>query len=174
MILQAVVEGPMLYAAFSLFFGCLLLRISIIGYTLIKKCFKGTTRSSFPVSLFIKACAPAHRLFIIKPIYVSLRYLFHVCLIVVPIGFAGHVMLWEESIFQQGYWSIGYGWSNGITLVVLFALLIFFFRRIIIKTLRKSSSIYDYLLLLVTAVPYFTGYILANDTIEDLAEQFGF
>ena len=35
-----------------------------------------------------------------NPIFTTLGYVFHICLIVVPIWLSGHIRLWEESRFE--------------------------------------------------------------------------
>ena len=89
MIWQTIVEGPVLYATFLMVSGCLLMRSILFGYSFFKKSRAQIKKSEPMISLFVKALVPFHRLFTIRPIYTLLRYLFHICLIVVPLGFAG-------------------------------------------------------------------------------------
>jgi len=38
-----------------------------------------------------------------KPIYAVVRYIFHICLIAVPVWLSGHIALWEESRFELNW-----------------------------------------------------------------------
>ena len=44
---------------------------------------------------------PFHRAVLKRPVYAAIRYAFHVCIIIVPIWFSGHIYLWEESRFEK-------------------------------------------------------------------------
>jgi hypothetical protein len=47
---------------------------------------------------------PFHKGAIKRPFYAVLRYIFHACLLIIPIWYSGHIFLWEESRLQW-YWT---------------------------------------------------------------------
>jgi NAD-dependent dihydropyrimidine dehydrogenase PreA subunit len=97
-----------------------------------------------------------------RPVYTCLRYVFHVCLFVVPIFLFGHIVLWEESRFEWGWTALPDTWADRLTLLVLILCLTFLFRRIVIPEVRLSSSVSDYLFVFVVSLPFLTGYLLSH------------
>lgn len=170
---QSFIEGPLLYITFSVFFGCLLMRTLFFGQALFKTSYDRQNKFKFIALSFLKMGIPGHKIFIKRPVYIVVRYFFHFWMIVVPVFFAGHVMLLEESILRFGYGSMGYVWSDRITLLVLVILLYFFLRRLLFVKVRRDSTRYDYLFLLLTALPYLTGYMLTHNTLDNLIRPLG-
>jgi len=54
-----------------------------------------------------------------KPIYAVVRYIFHICLIAVPVWLAGHIALWEESRFELNWRALPDAWADWMTLLLL-------------------------------------------------------
>ena len=97
-----------------------------------------------------------------------LAYIFHICLIIVPIWFSGHISLWEESRFEWSWTPIPDGLADWMTLIFLAIALFFFLRRVISADIRLLSTFSDYLLIVVTALPFVTGYFLTHGTIDNI------
>ena len=172
--LHEIIEGPLVYLTFAFLMGAVLVRSVFWGYLLFKKSSIQPKRWRFRLNALIKTVIPAHKILPRKPVYTIPRYGFHLCLFVVPIWFAGHVMLLEESKMNLGYRSIGYSWSNCLTLIILSAILFFCLRRIFLKKVHQASRGVDYIFLLLTALPYLTGYLLANNTMDRIPQYWGF
>ena len=68
---------------------------------------------------------PFHKAVAKKPGYALLRYVFHLCLFVVPIWLGGHIVLWSESRFGWDWKSLPDSWADWMTLLVLAAALFF-------------------------------------------------
>ncbi|MBW1799371.1 MAG: 4Fe-4S dicluster domain-containing protein [Deltaproteobacteria bacterium] len=115
---------------------------------------------------FGRFCAPFHMAAIKKPGYAISRYLFHICLVVVPIWLAGHIALWEESRFEWGWISLPDAWADGMTLVLLALAAFFLLRRIFHPEIRKHSSGSDSLLITVTALPFLSGFLYAHGSLD--------
>jgi nitrate reductase gamma subunit len=96
---------------------------------------------------------PFHKAIAGKPVYTTLRYVFHICLVVVPVWFIGHIALWEESRFEWTWSSLPDEWIDWMTLLVLGLAAYFLIRRIVSKDLRLNSSVTDYLVIVITALP---------------------
>jgi NAD-dependent dihydropyrimidine dehydrogenase PreA subunit len=103
-----------------------------------------------------------------KPLYSLLRYVFHMCLFVVPIFLFGHIVLWEESRFGWGWTALPDSWADRLTLFVLALCLAFLVRRIFVPEVRRSSSMSDYLFIFVVSLPFLTGYLLAHGVPGEL------
>jgi ferredoxin len=87
-------------------------------------------------------------------------------MIVVPIWFSGHIVLWEESGFGWYWDAISDEWADWLTLLFLGIAAFLFMRRLISAKARLDSSISDYLLIIVTALPFMTGYFLAHGSLN--------
>jgi ferredoxin len=111
--------------------------------------------------------APFHRAILAKPAYAALRYTFHACLFIIPIWFSGHIYLWEESRFEW-YWSpLPDIWVDWMTLAVLGACAYFLVRRIVAaKRLKTRTS--DIMLIVITALPFLSGYLLTHGQLSDI------
>ena len=103
-----------------------------------------------------------------NPIFTILGYMFHICLIVVPIWFSGHISLWEESRFEWSWTPIPDGLADWMTLIFLAIALFFLLRRIISADIRLLSTFSDYLLIVVVALPFITGYFLTHGTVDNI------
>lgn len=108
---------------------------------------------------------PFHRAVLKKPAYTSMRYAFHTCIFIVPIWFSGHVSLWEESGFQWYWTPLPDEWADWMTLFVLAACACFILRRIILKN-RLDAGISDFMLILLTGLPFLTGYLYTHGTLD--------
>ena len=163
------VHEPLLYMVFLLFIIGLATRIAIFFYTLIRS----AKHMQFDLSSFFAiwggSLLPLHRAVIKKPAYVLLRYLFHICLVIVPVWFSGHIVLWEESTFEWYWTPIPDEWSDFITLLILGFCTFFLLRRIILTNMRLKSSISDYLFIIIVTLPFVTGYFLTHGTIDSIA-----
>jgi formate hydrogenlyase subunit 6/NADH:ubiquinone oxidoreductase subunit I len=111
--------------------------------------------------------APFHRAAHKKPFYAAFRYAFHACLFIVPIWFSGHVYLWEESRFEWYWTPLPDVWADRMTLAVLGACVIFLIRRLVFAR-RLEAGISDFVLILITAMPFLSGYFLTHGTLGDI------
>lgn len=111
---------------------------------------------------------PLHRTFIKKPLYVILRYMFHLLMIVTPIWLAGHIILWEESRFHWKWTAMPGAWADWFTLIVLGFLVFFLLRRVLIPRIREASSASDYWLILLAGLPFLSGYLLSHGNLEGI------
>ena len=111
--------------------------------------------------------APFHRAVLKKPVYSTLRYVFHACLFIVPVWFSGHVYQWEESRLEWYWTPLPDEWADWMTLVVLAACAFFLTRRIFLKN-RLDAGISDFLLILIAGLPFLTGYFLTHGTLSNI------
>ena len=109
--------------------------------------------------------APFHRAVLKKPVYTPIRYAFHACIFIVPIWFSGHVYLWEESRFEWHWTPLPDESADWMTLAILAGCAFFFTRRIILKN-RLKAKISDFLFILITGLPFLTGYVLTHGTLD--------
>jgi nitrate reductase gamma subunit len=99
--------------------------------------------------------------------YTAASILFHVGAIVTPLFLFGHIRLLESSV--------GISWpalpmdvADWLTLMTLAALFVLMVARLTGSASRPLSRVQDYLVPLILTVPFFTGYLIANPTINPL------
>ena len=164
------VEGPLLWIAFLTFFigsilrAALFLSVSRKRDKIIYQYFSW----KYVLATFSRWLLPLNKDVAKNPIFTILGYIFHICLIVVPIWFSGHISLWEESRFEWSWTPIPDGLADWMTLIFLAIALFFLLRRIISADIRLLSTFSDYLLIVVVALPFITGYFLTHGTVDDI------
>lgn len=163
------VEGPLLWIAFLTFIIGSLLRAAFFAISrktdgLLYKYFN----VKYVVASFLKWILPINKDVAKNPIVVPMAYIFHICLIVVPIWFSGHITLWEESRFEWSWTPIPDTLADWMTLILIGIGIFFLLRRIFIAEVRILSTVSDYLLLIVTVLPFLTGYLLTHGTLDHI------
>jgi ferredoxin len=122
----------------------------------------------YALSTFGRFLLPFHKALPGKPLYAVLRYVFHVCLFVVPIWLSGHISLWEMSRFEWSWASLPSAWADWMTLSLLFIAAYFIIRRVASPRVRPDSSPRDFLSIICAGLPFLTGYFLAHGTFESI------
>jgi ferredoxin len=117
--------------------------------------------------MLVGVFAPFHRAVLKKPGYTTIRYAFHACIFIVPIWFSGHVSLWEESRFEWYWTPLPDEWADWMTLAILAACAFFLTRRMVLKN-RYAAGLSDFLLILITGLPFLTGYFLTHGTLDSI------
>jgi len=164
------VEGPLLWIAFLTFFigsilrAALFLSVSRKRDKIIYQYFSW----KYVLATFSRWLLPLNKDVAKNPVFTILGYMFHICLIVVPIWFSGHISLWEESRFEWSWTPIPDGLADWMTLIFLAIALFFLLRRIISADIRLLSTFSDYLLIVVVALPFITGYFLTHGTVDNI------
>jgi len=86
----------------------------------------------------------------------------------VPIWFSGHVYLWEESRFEWYWTPLPDLWADWMTLAVLATCSYFMVRRIFTAK-RLKTRIADIVLIVITALPFLSGYLLTHGHLASIA-----
>jgi ferredoxin len=166
----SIVEGPLLWVVSFIFLAGLTIRLSFFLHAIITHSRRTEAKGQISVfSTLGRFFLPLHKAFIKKPFYTTLRYIFHGCLFIVPFWLSGHIVLWSESRFEWDWMALPDAWADWMTLILLTLAAYFLARRLILKDLRQRSSSQDILLILVTALPFMTGYFLMHGTLESVA-----
>jgi ferredoxin len=164
--LDSFVEGPLLWII-SLVFVFAVAARSVFFVSQIFMSSRGKQRGlAYVLSIFGRFFLPFHKAVPKKPFYAVLRYIFHMCLFVVPIWLSGHISLWEMSRFEWSWASLPSAWADWMTLTLLFIAAYFIIRRLASSRVRPGSSPRDFLLIIFAGLPFLTGYFLAHATFE--------
>jgi nitrate reductase gamma subunit len=93
-----------------------------------------------------------------QPVFSLVFVVFHVCLFAVPLFLLAHNTLWDEA-FGVSLWSMPDGVADILTMVLLGAVVFLFLRRLIRPEVRILTTAWDYTLLLLTVLPFATGFL---------------
>ena len=127
--------------------------------------FNGLLRMAFHL---VRATVPYHRGALKAPFYTGLRYIFHICLFVVPIWYSGHINLWENSSLEWYWTPISDEAVNKMTLVVIFIGTYLLVRRIVWPPARRRSKPADFVVIAIAVLPFLTGYCYTNGTLDHI------
>ncbi len=155
------IAGPVLWGAFSLFFGGLAFRLMHL-YRLSRKkdqIFYNHVDFGWGVKSIVHWIIPwASASMRLAPVFTFIAFVFHLLLLAVPIFLSAHNILWDEA-FGVRLWSLPDGLADAMTLVVLGAGIYLFGRRIKRPEVRILTEAGDYFLLLLTLLPFISGFL---------------
>jgi formate hydrogenlyase subunit 6/NADH:ubiquinone oxidoreductase subunit I len=163
------VEGPLLWIVFSIMIIGVFLRCVFFFVEIIRNSGGKDFALGYNLATLGRFLAPFHMAVLKRPLYATLRYIFHVCMIVVPIWLSGHIILWSLSRFEWEWNALPDAWANWMTIILLGLAAYFFIRRIVFKEIRLASSLSDYALIILTALPFMTGYSLTHGFLDAVA-----
>lgn len=162
------VTGPLLWLSFGIFFiGCI---YRIIWY------FKGLAwnldRVAYKAHLSHGIRGAIRSIFFwlvpfgtiswrAKPVMTILFFTFHIGLVVTPIFLLAHNMILNE---RWGFSlpTLPGGVADGLTIAVMVAFVGLVMRRIALPEVRILTTAYDYLVLVITVLPFVTGYLSSH------------
>ncbi len=158
--LYELLRGPLLWLAFGVFFGGMVLRV-ILFYRLSKRkdgvIYRFFSWKWLWLSIF-RWIVPLNETAKKNPIVTLVGFVFHICLIATPIFLLAHGVLWYES-WEISWWSLSEQVADYMTLIVIGCGLFFAIRRMVLPHVRIVTTAADYLLLAVTLAPFVTGYL---------------
>ena len=100
-----------------------------------------------------------------QPHVALLSFIFHLLIIMTPLVVLGHSILLFES-WRFKFFNLSESATDVMTVVFLACVALFLIRRIAVPTVRSVTRIYDYLLLLITAAPFLTGFIAYHQLFD--------
>lgn len=154
-----LLSGPMLWLAFILFVGGSLYRIVHLYALILRKerfmlsywNVKHSVRSIF--RWLTPFGTTSMRL---QPVITGVAFVFHICLLLVPIFLSAHIVLWEEAWNIQ-WWALPEPVAEVMSLAVVAACVYFLVRRLKRPEVRYLTSASDYILLAIVVAPFITG-----------------
>lgn len=91
-----------------------------------------------------------------RPAFVILSFLFHICLLLTPIFTVGHVLMWKQA-WGVSLWALPDSLSKVMSVIVIIGGVVFFMRRIADPTVRLVTTASDFVLIAVVLAPFVTG-----------------
>lgn len=154
------VSGPLVWAAFIIFIGGSLYRLVSMAILAKKRDYAVYEYWSFHYafrSIFRWLTPFATVNMQRKPMMTLVTFAFHLCAILAPIFLYAHIILVKES-WGISWWYISDTTIDVMTLVVIAGCIYFLVRRIVEREVRYLTSPSDFVLLLVVAMPFITGF----------------
>ena len=97
-----------------------------------------------------------------KPLYTIIFFVFHIGLVVAPLFLIGHAVILEQR-FGIAWWpTIPMTLADALTIGVMCAVVFIAIRRIGLPEVRIITTLYDYLLLVIIAAPFVTGFLAVH------------
>lgn len=93
-----------------------------------------------------------------RPVFTLVTFIFHISVVIVPVFFMAHIILWFES-FGVLYSGISNTLADVMSIFVLAACIFFFIRRITIKELKLVSQPSDFIFLGLIFLSFMTGFL---------------
>lgn len=159
--LYVFLTGPALWITFILFFGGLSVRLSYL-YGLSRerdRAFYDHMSFSWAMRSNLHWLVPlGSRSLRSQPVFSLVFFIFHVCLIGVPLFLLAHNMLWDEA-FGIGVWSMPDVLADILTVILIGCAIFLFVRRLVRPEVRILTTLWDYTLLVLTTLPFVTGFL---------------
>jgi nitrate reductase gamma subunit len=151
-------RGPLVWIAFIILFGGSIYRIvTTIVSAKRDKVVLPYMRWKYGLRSLLHWTVPfASRNMRMRPGFVVLSFLFHICLLLTPIFTLGHVLLWRES-WGVDWWTLPDTLSKMMAFIVIIGGVVFFLRRIADPTVRFVTSASDFLLIFLVLAPFVSG-----------------
>lgn len=93
-----------------------------------------------------------------QPLFAIAFFIFHVCLLGVPIFLLAHNTLWQEA-YGISLPSLPDSLADALTVLFVISALVLLVRRIVRPEVRILSTAWDYFLLVLTSAPFVTGFL---------------
>jgi nitrate reductase gamma subunit len=160
--LYEFLTGPALWAAFIIFFAGLVARITYL-YAVRKlpgiASHEGMSRGRSYRAVFDWLVPFGSRAGMrSQPVFSTVSFVFHICLLGVPIFLLAHNTLWDEA-FAFSLPSLSESFAETLTVIFLMSALFLLTAKIVLPAVRSQSTAKDYFLLLLSSAPFLTGFL---------------
>ena len=93
-----------------------------------------------------------------RPFFTSVSFIFHLCVILLPVFLLAHIVLWYES-WEIQWWSLPDILADLMALWVILACVYFIIRRLRIPEVKQVSRPADWGLLMIILATFLTGFL---------------
>jgi nitrate reductase gamma subunit len=93
-----------------------------------------------------------------QPLFTIVTFLFHLCVVSLPIFLLAHIVLWYES-WGILWWSLPDMLADAMTLWVMLACLYFIVRRLFVPEVKQVSRPGDFVLLITILLIFLSGFL---------------
>ena len=159
------ITGPLVWISFLIFFIGLIVRgvLYIKGLNWQKDRVAYSEHMSYGIkgalrSIFFWLIPFGTKSWREKPLFTIMFFVFHISLLITPIFLSAHNIMLKQGI-GISLPTIPDSLADVLTIALLVVALFFILRRIALAEVRIISKPYDYLLIVITAAPFLTGFI---------------
>mgnify|MGYP006286136005 CR=1 FL=1 len=154
------VTGPLAWIAFIVFIAGSIIRFAML-YSLAKKK-DGVVFQYMNVKFAIRSIAHwiipfGSRNMRNHPAMTIVTFIFHICLVLVPIFLFAHIVMWNES-FNVSWIALPNAAADVMTLLVIGSCIFFGARRLMLNEVKYLTTWVDFAILIIVAAPFFTGF----------------
>ena len=93
-----------------------------------------------------------------QPFFTLIGFVFHLTLLSVPVFLSAHIILWDEA-FGINWWALPDAVADAMTISLIVAGGLLIGRRIKRPEVRVITGAWDYVLILLTVLPFLTGFL---------------
>jgi nitrate reductase gamma subunit len=158
--LYDLLTGPLLWITFIIFIGGMLCRLAHLYFLSRKKdrVIYNHISMSWGMKSIVHWILPwASASMRNQPVFTFMVFVFHLTLLGVPLFLDAHNVLWDEA-FGFSLWSIPDTAADVMTIILIASVFFLFIRRIRRPEVRILTTAWDYILLIMTATPFITGF----------------
>jgi len=154
------VRGPLLWVSFIVFFAGTVYRVtSLVALSLKKdKVVYNHMSAGWALRSIFHWLLPLNHTVIQYPFYSMVMYVFHTCLLVVPVFLLAHNTLLTES-WGFSLWGLPEKATDYMTVLMICLCFFLIIRRASILYVRAVTTPIDYVLLIAVMLPFLTGYM---------------
>ena len=155
-----LVRGPLAWIALIMFFLGSLYRIVYLLYSGKKEYVLDMASSSKNAARSVlHGLIPFGSTYMRRqPLLTVVTFIFHLCVVILPIFLLAHIVLWYES-WQIQWWSLPDLLADIMTICVVVACLYFIYRRMRITAVKQVSRPIDIGLLITILLSFLTGFL---------------
>ncbi|OGR04588.1 MAG: nitrate reductase [Deltaproteobacteria bacterium RIFOXYA12_FULL_61_11] len=99
------------------------------------------------------------------PFFTVFSFLFHIGVLALPLFLRAHLVMWERATGLTAP-ALPEALADTLTVIVLLVCFFFLLRRIVSPEVRYVTTAGDYLLLLLVAAPFITGFLATHQWTE--------
>ena len=158
-----LVRGPFAWIAFAVFALGSLYRIIFLLLTGKKEAVPNYSKSASDAARSIlHGLLPFGSTYMRQqPLFTIVTFLFHLCVVILPIFLLAHIVLWYES-WGILWWSLPDMLADAMTLWVMLACLYFIGRRLFVPEVKQVSRPGDFVLLIIILLIFLSGFLASH------------
>lgn len=159
--LYNIATGPLAWAAWIIFLGGSAWRIASMIATAKKKEMSAYAymNAGYSFRSIFRWLTPFGTLgWKENPALTVATFAFHISVLLLVLFAPGHAVMWDYC-FGIGVWSLPEGIADALTLVAIACCLFFAYRRLAIASVRYVTSVHDWAVLGLVALPFISGFL---------------
>lgn len=162
------VSGPLVWIAFIVFIGGMIVKtVSLLSLSRKKdKVVYNHLSLEWSIRSIFRWLIPfGSRGMRENPVLTIAGFVFHICLLAVPLFLLSHNILWDES-WGISLWNIPDKVADWMTLLLIAAAIVLIIRRITLPEVKIVTTSADYIFLAIATAPFITGYMAYHQWMD--------